>query len=143
MGLFNMLGTTARNLFQGPATVRYPFTPKTYVENARGSIRIDESKCILCMICDKRCPTGAIHVDREKKTWQIERMRCIWCNFCVEQCPKKCLGMDPQYTPPATAKVVDTHAIPYVPPAPKKPVEAAAPITETRQPEPPKETPHV
>jgi ech hydrogenase subunit F len=119
MGLFTMLGETTRCLLRRPATERYPFTPKVYVTGSRGHIAIDVTKCTLCVICDKRCPTQAIIVNREKKTWAIERLRCIQCNYCVEACPKKCLVLESGYSPVRAAKGHEGFDVPYVPPAPK------------------------
>lgn len=117
-------------LWSSPATVRYPAVRKPVYAATRGRIAIEEAKCILCMICDKKCPTGAIVVDRPGKTWTIDRFRCIQCNACVEACPKKCLAMENMYTPPATEKSLDTFAIPFTPPAPK-PKPAATPVATT------------
>jgi ech hydrogenase subunit F len=68
--------------------------------------------CILCGICSRKCPTDAIDVDRNAKTWTIRRMSCIQCSCCVEACPKKCLVNKASYTAPDVVKVVDTFAKP-------------------------------
>ncbi|MDD3172520.1 MAG: 4Fe-4S binding protein, partial [Herbinix sp.] len=58
------------------------------------SIAIDD--CIFCGMCERRCPTGAIKVEKGKFSWSIERLQCIQCNYCGEVCTKKCLKMDNQ-----------------------------------------------
>lgn len=98
-----------KSLFRKPATVKYPFGPKVLSASARGSIVIDISKCIFCGICQKKCPTAAIIVNREEKSWKIDRLRCITCNYCAESCPKKCLKMDNQYTEPMLTKQEDLY----------------------------------
>ena len=127
MPLFKMSLQTTRDLLAPPATRRYPFEKRAAYANTRGSIRIDEHKCILCVLCDKKCPTHAIQVDRKAKTWSIDRLKCIQCNYCVELCPKKCLTMDTAYTPPVSVKEVFTTAIPFTPP-PKKPTPPTEPV---------------
>jgi formate hydrogenlyase subunit 6/NADH:ubiquinone oxidoreductase subunit I len=98
MAFLNMAKTTIFNLFKKPATLMYPFKPRVYYKNTKGKLVIDFEKCIFCMMCQKKCPTDAIIVDRTKKTWEIERLRCISCGSCVEVCPKKCLALENQYT---------------------------------------------
>jgi ech hydrogenase subunit F len=65
----------------------------------------------------KKCPSQAILLNKEAKTWQIDRFRCVVCNSCVDTCPAKCLSMDTQYTAPAPAKGVEVFTITYVKPA--------------------------
>lgn len=130
-----MTRVALESLFSKPATVPYPLARKPVYAGTRGRIAIEEAKCILCVICDKKCPTAAIKVDRVGKTWSIDRLRCIQCNFCVEVCPKKCLTMENMYTTPMTAKGMDVVNVPYTPPPPKPktgvPAAAPAPAAET------------
>ena len=49
------------------------------------SVRLDESKCMGCTNCIKRCPTGAIRVRRGKA--YIISERCIDCGECIRICP--------------------------------------------------------
>ena len=55
----------------------------------------DDSKCVYCTLCAKKCPVGAITVDRAEKTWEIDRSVCVKCGQCVKNCPKKALTMGP------------------------------------------------
>lgn len=95
------------NLFSKPATYGYPFVKKNYPARYRGQVAIDIDDCIFCGMCMRKCPSGAIKVDRAAKSWAIERMGCVQCSNCVEGCPKKCLHMVPSYTDPSTEKTVD------------------------------------
>ncbi len=122
-----MTKVALESLLKKPATVPYPAVRKPVYAGTRGRIAIEEAKCILCLICDKRCPTGAIKVDRPGKTWAIDRLRCIQCNFCVEVCPKKCLSMENMYTTPVTGKSMDVVNVPFTPPPPKPAAPAAVP----------------
>jgi len=107
MSILSMSKTLFKNLFHGPYTTGYPFKPKVNFERTRGSIKIAVDDCIFCGICEKRCPTGAIKVDKSKTSWSIERFKCIQCSYCCEVCPKKCLKMDNQYTSPEYEKSRD------------------------------------
>ena len=51
----------------------------------------DPSKCVYCTLCAKKCPAGAITVDRAAKTWALDEDKCIGCGTCQEVCPKKCI----------------------------------------------------
>ena len=107
MSFLSMTKTLFKNLFRSPYTVEYPIVKKEKFERTRGSIDIDIDTCIFCGICQRRCPTGAINVDKAGKMWSIDRLNCIQCGYCCEVCPKKCLSMEQQYTYPATGKSRD------------------------------------
>jgi ech hydrogenase subunit F len=107
MSLFSMSKLLFKSLFHGSYTGKYPIEPKVNYAQTRGKIDIEISECIFCGMCEKRCPTDAIKVDREQKQWTIERLRCIQCGYCVEVCPKKCLSMNNQYTAPTSQKSKD------------------------------------
>ena len=51
----------------------------------------DPDVCVYCGICAKKCPMGAITVDRKTKTWSLDEDACISCGTCAESCPKKCI----------------------------------------------------
>ena len=92
------------NLFKPPVTSKYPLEPKKFCAGDRGRVINDVSQCILCGMCERSCPAGAITVDRKTGTWKINPFACIQCGACVEACPKKCLSMDPHYATPALEK---------------------------------------
>ena len=101
-----------RSMVRKPATLMYPAVPRTWGERTRGHIEIDIENCIFCGICARKCPTDAITVDRNEKSWSIERMGCIQCICCVEHCPKDCLVCKPDYTSPGMEMVVDSFVKP-------------------------------
>ena len=109
MGILAMAKTIFKNLVSRPFTERYPYVKKEYFVGSRGSIRIDISKCIFCGICQRKCPTAAIVVSKEPKTWEIDRLRCISCNYCVEVCPKKCLSMDVNFSAACGKREKELH----------------------------------
>ncbi|MGE5678000.1 MAG: 4Fe-4S dicluster domain-containing protein [Pseudomonadota bacterium] len=107
MQAMRFVKTILGSLVGKPATAMYPIKQREKFPNTRGAIGITIENCIFCGICSKKCPTGAITVDRNDKRWEIERLKCIACSYCVESCPKKCLAMENQYSAPATIKEKD------------------------------------
>ena len=120
MKLMDFTGFALKNLFSKPATKNYPAEPAVYPERSRGHIEIDIDDCIMCGMCQRKCPSGAITVDRATRTWSIERMGCVQCENCVEGCPKKCLHIKPGYTEPSETMTVDSFSQPI----PEKPAQA-------------------
>lgn len=51
----------------------------------------DPSKCVFCTLCAKKCPAGAIEVNRAEKTWTLDEEKCIGCGTCADTCPKNCI----------------------------------------------------
>jgi len=117
MAFFEMVKTALKTVVQRPATILYPAQAAKKTPLSRGHVGIDESRCISCGTCQRKCPTQAIVISRETKTWQIDRLRCVVCNSCVDTCPVKCLFMHTQYSSPATERSVEIIAITYVKPA--------------------------
>jgi ech hydrogenase subunit F len=120
MAFFEMAKTALKTVLSRPATIRYPAEPAKKTPLTRGHVTIDESLCISCGTCQRKCPAQAILLQKEEKTWQIDRLRCVVCNSCVDTCPVKCLFMDTQYTAPVVSRGVDIVTITYV-----KPVKSA------------------
>lgn len=112
MAAFKIGKMVLKSLFKKPATLMYPVVPRQWQERTRGHIEVDMAACILCGICQRKCPANAITVNRAKKSWTIERMDCVQCGYCVEVCPKTCLVNENTYTTPHTEKVVDTYIAP-------------------------------
>ena len=88
-----MVPRALRNLVSAPATRRYPSEVRPAFAGARGAIEFDVATCNYCMLCMRRCPSAAITVSREDRTWAIEQLTCVACNVCVEVCAKKSLTM--------------------------------------------------
>ena len=63
-----------------------PFEPR-----GDGKPACDSSKCIYCTLCAKKCPQGAIEVDRAAKTWKLDEDQCVGCGVCESVCPKKAI----------------------------------------------------
>jgi formate hydrogenlyase subunit 6/NADH:ubiquinone oxidoreductase subunit I len=112
MGSFHLTKMSLRNLLKKPATKMYPVVEPTFTARSKGHVTCDMETCILCGICQKRCPTHAIVVSKPDETWAIDNFSCIQCLSCVRACPKKCLTMEPSYTKAATQKSTVTLSRP-------------------------------
>jgi len=51
---------------------------------------VDAGRCIVCGICGRVCPVGAISVDRAV---DIQRQNCTGCGCCVNECPRGALSL--------------------------------------------------
>lgn len=112
MGAFKLGTMTLKSLFTRPETLRYPVERKPAPAGLKGHVTNDVESCILCGVCQRRCPCDTIVVDKQARTWTIDRFRCVQCGSCVRECPKHCLTMEPTYTPPSTRKHADTFPVP-------------------------------
>lgn len=112
MAGFKLGKMTLAGLFKKPETLMYPLETKTPPAGLKGHVENEVNACILCGICMKRCPCGAIDVDKAARVWAIDRFRCVQCGNCVRECPKNCLTMDPAYASASTKKYVDSFDVP-------------------------------
>jgi ech hydrogenase subunit F len=113
MGSFHLAGMSLKNLFSKPATKMYPVVKPEWFERTKGRVENDIAACILCGICQKKCPAAAIVVDKPAGTWTLNPFSCVQCYSCIRACPKNSLSMDAQYTACATAqstKTLSKHA---------------------------------
>ena len=53
----------------------------------------DPNKCVYCTLCAKKCPAGALTVDRAAKTWTLDEDACVACGTCAGVCPKDAIVM--------------------------------------------------
>jgi NADH-quinone oxidoreductase subunit F/NADP-reducing hydrogenase subunit HndC len=51
---------------------------------------IDETRCIHCGICFKKCPVGAI-AESWDKVYTIDRSICIKCGLCISRCKARAI----------------------------------------------------
>lgn len=112
MSEMRMTGLIVRSMLSKPATRLYPFAKREPFPATRGRVVPYLQWCNSCTLCQMRCPTGAIKVNREEKTWRIDRFRCILCGACVSSCMKRCLAMDGAYAAPEPKKGVEVFSRP-------------------------------
>lgn len=105
MGSFKLGTMTIKSVFSKPETILYPTIEKTAPEGLKGHIENDMALCILCGICERTCPAGALRVVKAENLWAIDNFACVQCGACTRACPKDCLTMEPSYFKPATKKI--------------------------------------
>ncbi len=81
-----MLPRSLLTLFRRIATEKYPKVKPVLPQGFRGRPVHDPNKCIYCGLCEKYCPSGAIVVDKVKKTWTHDVGKCLFCAQCEETC---------------------------------------------------------
>ena len=65
MSGFKLGKMTFGSLFKKPETVLYPVVKPEPPVGLKGHVVVDESTCILCSLCVKRCPCRFIEVDKK------------------------------------------------------------------------------
>ncbi len=108
MGNFKLGKMTLRSLFNKPETIMYPAETRPAPAGLKGHIENDIKDCIFCGICEKRCPSHAIDVSKDRETWSINYFMCVQCETCVMECPKHTLKMLPQYPQVSITQEVHT-----------------------------------
>jgi len=83
------LSEVIKRIFSKPSTGKYPKERRTLPKGFRGRTDWNSETCTFCMLCAINCPTNAITIDREKKTWSVNIGRCIFCGRCYDVCPTK------------------------------------------------------
>lgn len=104
--MIDMLHSVVSNLLSKPATRLYPQEDRAKFVRTRGCIDVEIAQCVFCGNCARRCPAGAITVDRPAQTWTIDPYQCIICGVCAEACLKKCVFINTQYSAPQQQKTV-------------------------------------
>jgi Formate hydrogenlyase subunit 6/NADH:ubiquinone oxidoreductase 23 kD subunit (chain I) len=97
----------------------------------RGHIEFRVDDCSFCTICAHKCPTQAIQVHKQDKTWAIDHGRCILCGLCVEDCRAGCITLSPFPCPPMRAKEVLSFRQEHTPPPARETVAVAPPSSST------------
>ncbi len=58
-----------------------------------GGIEWNADECSFCGKCVEACDTGAIHLDKGKRSVRINYHHCRFCRHCIVACPRKVLEM--------------------------------------------------
>ncbi|OPY33127.1 MAG: F(420)H(2) dehydrogenase subunit I [Methanomassiliicoccales archaeon PtaU1.Bin124] len=104
-----MLSTVFRNLVSKPDTVKYPYAAADIPSGNRGRVEWNMDACILCGLCEKRCPTLAVKVDKRSGEITVQVPRCIACGVCIDVCSKDAITMTPEYSKPCYGKEVRSY----------------------------------
>ncbi|MDD2420613.1 MAG: 4Fe-4S dicluster domain-containing protein [Heliobacteriaceae bacterium] len=104
MAFLKLAGTVTKRMGMKSACYMYPVVAREFTKTTRGHVELDSADCIYCGLCQRKCPTKAIEVNRQEKNWTIQPLRCIVCSGCVDVCPKKCLRMENTYSSSVTSK---------------------------------------
>ncbi len=99
-----MTATVIKNLFTRKSTRPYPHVVREPFELARGELYIDINDCIFCSICERKCPSQCISVDKKKGLWTCDPFACVYCGICMGVCPTRCLHHKKTWRPVATER---------------------------------------
>ncbi len=106
------LGVTFKALTSPVVTVQYPREKIDISPNMRGHIDLikdsetGQHRCIVCGLCMKNCPCGAIVLKGEKQEgvkgkvltiFNLDFSKCSLCGLCVESCKKSAIDFSDEY----------------------------------------------
>jgi NADH-quinone oxidoreductase subunit I len=99
-------------MFHRRVTLDYPYKSLTMTPRYRGHIdlTVDEQtgqpRCIVCMACQRACPSGCIKLDGAKAegaksksltAYTLDFTTCSLCGLCVESCNFNALKFSKDY----------------------------------------------
>lgn len=61
-----------------------------------GKVRLDASKCTLCMACAGACPTAALSNGSDRPQIRFRERDCIQCEQCRQLCPEQAVSLTPR-----------------------------------------------
>ncbi len=106
------LGITFREMLRPVVTVQYPRQKIDITPNFRGHTELVKDpetgthRCIVCMMCDRDCPSNCITVVGETRegakgkvltSYRLDFTKCSLCGICVEVCPTTALCWSHEY----------------------------------------------
>jgi NADH-quinone oxidoreductase subunit I len=103
---------TLRHTLVRPVTVNYPYESLRMVARFRGHVELirndetGEPNCVVCMVCQKSCPSECIRIEghkpegatrRQAKLFMLDFTTCSLCGLCVESCKFNALRFSREY----------------------------------------------
>jgi NADH-quinone oxidoreductase subunit I len=113
------MNITAREFFKPVITEQYPHYVPTMKPRFRGHIELiknqetGEPNCVVCLMCQKACPSNCISVDGEKPEgskrkvvtkYTLDFTTCSLCGSCVESCNFNAIRFSKDYNLASTDK---------------------------------------
>ncbi|MRR57093.1 MAG: 4Fe-4S dicluster domain-containing protein [Deltaproteobacteria bacterium] len=102
-----------------PVTVNYPYESLAMTDRFRGHVELirndetGEPNCVVCMACQKACPTNCIRVEGHKPEgaprkiptlFMLDFTTCSLCGLCVESCKFNALEFSREYNQASLSK---------------------------------------
>jgi NADH-quinone oxidoreductase subunit I len=103
---------TVRHTLRRPVTVNYPYESLRMTDRFRGHVELirndetGEPNCVVCMACEKACPSKCIQVEgvkpegakrRHPTRFLLDFTTCSLCGLCVESCKFNALKFSREY----------------------------------------------
>ena len=115
ISLLSGMGVTIKAFFSPVVMVQYPRKTINISSGFRGHTKLvgdeenpDRTKCIVCGMCERNCPSHSIKVEGEKREGEKKKVltsyilnftTCSQCGLCVETCPTNALAFSADYNP--------------------------------------------
>ena len=109
MPFFQISKLAIKSAIKKAATRLYPFQIRPDIAKTRGRIEMHIENCTFCTLCARKCPTGAIEIDRKSipRVFTLDRFKCVLCSACVDACmTKNSITVESHYAPP-----VENHKV--------------------------------
>jgi ech hydrogenase subunit F len=103
--MFKMTPNIMRNLVVRKSTRRYPYVVREPFDKARGELLNEIERCIFCGMCEAKCPSRCIEVDKPAYKWNYDPFACVYCGVCVDICPSKSLHQKAEYRKPTAERL--------------------------------------
>lgn len=105
------LSVTFKEFFSPTVTVQYPYQTLEMSDKFRGHIQLigneeGQSNCIVCMMCQRACPSNCISLAGKKEEGQKKKVltkyildftKCSLCGSCVESCNFNAIEYSKEY----------------------------------------------
>ncbi len=112
------MGVTFREFFKPVVTQPYPYETIEMTARFRGHIELIEDedgkpKCIVCMACQRACPSDCISLTGEKPegskkkvltSYMLDFTKCSLCGSCVDACNFDAVTFSKEYNLASTRK---------------------------------------